>query len=699
MTPDSPPFVPRWSNRITLLAWLAWLIVAAWLCVPPLLWHFDYARNSHPQLYLPLIAGLVACSFVIPAAYQFIRRKRIWRCELLLLSGFCAAGLLFYQPLATLVIIWIVVAAYALGRFCRERLALEVSSPAADIALSVGIGLGALTCALFVIGLLGGYRGWVFIVLLGGPSILFRRQAGKLWVALRQAQATWSGADELRSPLISIVVVVTAIILACAMMVVLAPNITFDPLRFHLPLAQHYVTAGALTPISVEPYSYYPQGVEVLIALAFALGGQPAAQMLPPVFFVLALLVVIAIARECGIGRIGTVTGAALIATVPFIHWTGSGMKNDMAVAFYQLAGLLVYFRWRSSGNFNWIRVGVFFAAMSAGVKHPAVFGVIPLAMLYAHAAWRQPRRVRAAASLGAVFALFGLMWFARTWVLTGNPVYPANADQMVTVRAVRPDRSTEDKFRLYAAWPWYVHFQGERLFHSVTPNPMGMFLVVSLPLWLILRRRRRSRAERVCYFFVAVFLLYWCNFYLTPRYAIAALALLLLFGGARLAALEGASGKWMRASARLAVSFCFLFSLTVMFILEVNAPQFRLFAKKLDGEGYLSEALLTYPSLEYLKGRAGPNDLVYSLRNCSRAYAPYPDRFVCAYHRSSSEGFERAEQNLAARDYRYMILPEGPDYQPVLETQLQKRRVEHLFSDENFAVYELMQPKQKAGE
>ena len=45
------------------------------------------------------------------------------------------------------------------------------------------------------------------------------------------------------------------------------------------------------------------------------------------------------------------------------------------------------------------------------------------------------------------------------------------------------------------------------------------------------------------------------------------------------------------------------------------------------------------------------------------------------------------------------MILPEGPDYQPVLETQLQKRRVERLFSDENFAVYELMQPKQKAGQ
>ena len=246
MTPDSPLFVPRWSNRITLLAWLAWLIAAAWLCVPPLLWHFDYARNSHPQLYWPLIAALVACSFVIPAAYQFIRRKRIWRWELLLLSGFCAAGLLFYQPLATLVIIWIVVAAYALGRFCRERLALEISSPAADIALSAGIGLGALTCALFVIGLLGGYRGWVFIVLLAGPSILFRRQAGKLWPALRQAQATWSGADELRSPLISIVVVVTAILLACGMMVVLAPNITFDPLRFHLPLAQHYATAGAL---------------------------------------------------------------------------------------------------------------------------------------------------------------------------------------------------------------------------------------------------------------------------------------------------------------------------------------------------------------------------------------------------------------------------------------------------------------------
>ena len=699
MTPGVPAFIPRWRPRAVLIAWLAWLIAAAWLCAPPLLWHFDYARNSHPGLYWVLAAALILSAFFVPAAYQLVRKKRLWRYEPLLLGSFCAAGLLFYEPLATLVVVWIVVAAYGLGRFCRERLALEVRSPVSDVALSTGIGLGALTCALFVIGLLGGYRAWVFVILLAGLPILFRRQAGKLWPALRQAHAAWSGTEELRGPLISVVVVVAAVFLVCAMMAVLAPSIAFDSLRFHLPLVEHYAATGALAPITLEPYSYYPQGVEVLMTPACVLGGQAAARMLHSVFFLLALLAVLAIARECGIGRAGAVTGCVFIASIPFIHWTGGNIKNDLAVAFYQLAGLLAYFCWRRSGNFAWIQAGVFFAAMSAGVKHTALFGLVPLTMLYLYAAWRQPGRLRAIGSLGAVFVLFGLMWFARTWVLTGNPVYPSNVSEPVEVRAVRQDRTIEYKLWMYLLWPWRVHFHGQQHFHSVTPNPLGVSLVVLLPVWLIMRRRRRSRAERVCYFFVAVFLIYWCNFWPTPRYAIAPLALLFLFTGARLTALYHSSGRWMRASAHLAASFCFLFAMCVTFIIEVNAPQLRFFAKKLDRAGYLRETLLTYRSLESLKGRAGPDEMIFAVNNCSRAYAPFPARFGCTYERPDSRGFGKIEQSLAARDYRYLILPEGPEYQPVLQTQSSRKQLERTFSDGVFAVYEMTPPPETAKE
>ena len=363
-------------------------------------------------------------------------------------------------------------------------------------------------------------------------------------------------------------------------------------------------------------------------------------------------------------------------------------MKNDLAVAFYQLASLLTFLSWRKTGNFKWIQMGVFFAAMSAGVKHTALFGIIPLALLFLYAVWRQPRRMRAAISLGAVFVVFGLMWLARTWVLTGNPVYPSNTDTTVNVMALNPE--SHDGFEIYAIWPWHLHFQGRGHFHSFTQNPLGMTLVVILPVWLILRRVRCSRAERACYFFIAVFLLYWCNFFLVLRYAIAPFALLFLFAGARLSILHEASGKWIQASARLAASFCLLFALTVTVILEVNAPQFRYFTMNLDKEGFLREALLTYPSLEFLKGRAGPNDLVLGYDNCSRAYAPFPGQFSCSGENRFFTASEVLRRNLRALDYKYLILPDTPEFQAILAEVSSGQQSAQVFSDGVFAVHEL---------
>ena len=127
--------VPRFSSRTCLTLWLGWLAVAAALCVPPLLWHFDYANAGHPRLYWLFVGALLAAALIVPPLYQSLRRKRLWRYEPLLLSAFAVAALLFYEPRATLVTAWIFLAAYGTGRFLRERLRAEVDSAAAEIAI------------------------------------------------------------------------------------------------------------------------------------------------------------------------------------------------------------------------------------------------------------------------------------------------------------------------------------------------------------------------------------------------------------------------------------------------------------------------------------------------------------------------------------------------------------------------------------
>ena len=143
------------------MIWTGWSVAAVVLTWSPFLWHIDYFRSPGPvfhTLILATIPLLVALIF----GYSFVRRGGLWRHEPLVLVVFGLAACLFYQPKATLVMLWLFVACYGLGHFCHQKLRLTSVSPIEDISISTGIGLAVLVCVLFFLGLVRGYYALVF---------------------------------------------------------------------------------------------------------------------------------------------------------------------------------------------------------------------------------------------------------------------------------------------------------------------------------------------------------------------------------------------------------------------------------------------------------------------------------------------------------------------------------------------------------
>lgn len=671
MATGAPPLLPRWGRLPTVAIWLAWGVVAGFLCVPPLLWHLQYLKAGSPSLFVPYVASLVLSVAVFPTLWHIVRRRGLRRWEPAAFAAFCLAAGLLYEPRGTLVGLWMLAAAYATGSFLLTRFDLHFASPTGSIAVAAGSGFAVFTIVLFFLGLAGGFRSWLLAALLALPCVALRRHVAALAGKMRQLHRHWGDSTELESPLASLMVAVAGVLTVCAVIVALAPSIAFDPLKVHLPLAQHYVEQGDLVPIKSESYSYYPQGFESLLAVSYSFGGQPAAQIAPVLFFVLALLATFAIVRECGFTRLAAFVGVVLVSAVPFLHWTGANVKNDAAVACYHLAGLLAFLRWRTTGNFRFVILTVFLAAASSGVKLTAIFGIATFGVLCLYAVWKQPRRV---AVLAATFAAFGLLWQLRTWALTGNPVYPRRLTDSVEVSLMRSDIPEQQEVTSYLAWPWQVHFAGWKPFHSFTPTPLGVALVVFLPAWILLRRRPGSKRERICWIFVGIYILYWSQFWLVLRYAAAPIAIVFALLGARLTTLCMAPSKWSRAAALGATGFCLFFSLAVTFILEIHAPHFRLFTRQIDRADYLREVLPAYPPVEFLHQIVEPGDLVFGIGNCARAYAPDPGRFGCVL-----EPFA-VESQLRRFPYRYVIMPVNAEARPLW------RRV---YQDAHFRVFE----------
>ena len=124
------------------------------------------------------------------------------------------------------------------------------------------------------------------------------------------------------------------------------------------------------------------------------------------------------------------------------------------------LSSLIAAVRWRATSEFKWVQAGVLFLACAFATKDPAVFGGIPLGAIFLFAAWRQPRRLRALASLAIIFAGIALIWNVRRLVLTGSPIFPLILGQS-RYQAGRPTRALAEPSCAWFGCPGTCTFTG----------------------------------------------------------------------------------------------------------------------------------------------------------------------------------------------------------------------------------------------
>ncbi|HEY6390032.1 MAG TPA: hypothetical protein VIX89_02070, partial [Bryobacteraceae bacterium] len=579
--------------------WLAWAAVSVGLTFPSLLWHLNYFATYGPRFRqtFPVLAILLAGAC---AAYVYFRARRLWRYELAGLAGIAVVGMAIYQPRATLLAILIGTAQFALGRRTLRTFGFSFAGIAEEIALSSAAGIAETMGALFVLGLLHLFYPVVFLAMLALPCVVLFSEVKRLFVLLRRAHQRWTSLTLLRCAPAGVLVFFSAIFLVCSLAVILSPSLVFDALSYHLADARYFAESHALAPLRFQPNSYFPQGFEVLMAMAFALGGQPAAQMIAPLFFILSLAAAFAVARRCGITSHAALAGLAFVAATPFLLFEGAVVKNDFALAFFLLCALACCLR------------SVYFSAACLGsafaIKHVALFAAVPLGIIYLIAIRSRPNRIRTAIALAALFLTTGAYWQVRTFLLTGNPVYPFATADTLTVRTGRSRKTLPEKFIRWIQIPWHAQFDGSRHFESDSPSPLGALLVFSLPVWLL--TRRRSSAKRACLLFAGLYLLYWSFEWAILRFAIAPIVVMLLFLADRAAHLYCAAPRFTRAVLTCCVFYCGVISLLVVTLLQINGPELKIFARQLDWPGYLRTWNSAYASLEYLRARAQPGDL-----------------------------------------------------------------------------------------
>ncbi|MFQ6132144.1 MAG: ArnT family glycosyltransferase [Armatimonadota bacterium] len=318
-------------------------------------------------------------------------------------------------------------AAFTTGRACLRRLRVQPATAAEDLALGTGLGLGILAYAVLLLGLLGLLHVWAVLALLALYAAAGAREVpGAARDLLRSVRAWRPG------PWGATIVAVAALAAAVAFVGVLAPpsSSEWDSLSYHLAAPKVYLKHHRIIYLPYDHHSNFPFTMEMLYTLGLMLSGHTLAKLFHYLTLVLSLVAIGAFARRLfPAQRLSGPLAMAILATVPLVNFEAGTAYLDVALGFYVLLSVHCLGAWRGdrAGGGRWLALGAVFLGLAMGIKMTAL---VLYLLLLVGVAWEalRPRMAGAGRQLlvfAALAAAVASPWYVKTWINTGNPVYP----------------------------------------------------------------------------------------------------------------------------------------------------------------------------------------------------------------------------------------------------------------------------------
>jgi len=356
------------------------------------------------------------------------------------------------------------VAGYGLGR----RLTRTIVVPE---TVRFAVGTAALSVIIFALLLARHGHWWVFVSLgIAGTALTWSS-----WRNVRIARPPWW------------IAAVALIYAALYLIYAATPEVQPDALHYHLSIAVEAARTGGF-PQRVSFYDVLPQGMELLFAMAYSVGGEVAAKLVHLTFLALTIPLLIALAGFLQLPAWMGWCAGLFYAITPVAGVSSLSAYNDAAVAFFGLATChLLALWWHKQDPALLVSLGLcagfcYAIKFTGGLFAPLVLGAI----LYRKAApWRTMAAMLVVAS----------PWMIRAAVMTGNPFAPMfNRFFPNPYFHISSEQALSRYLRDYGGvqWlslPWEVTLRGD-----VVQGLLGPMWLLA-PLALLALRRPEGRA------------------------------------------------------------------------------------------------------------------------------------------------------------------------------------------------------------
>gem|GEM_PF-2141637 len=408
----------------------------------------------------------------------------------------------------------------------------------------------------------------------------------------------------------------------------LSPSLYWDELSYHLPLARDYLTHGHMISYSYMPHSYMPEGAELLFSAGMALSSDKVSNLIHFYFGLLLAAAIIAFAIRAGKPGAGVI-GASFFYNMPVVTWLSSLAYIDLiagAFAFLSLLPIISANKEVSAGD--WLLCGLL-SGFCVAVKYSA--GIFPalifLFLLFKWLRHRTDAEIISLLSFSMPAVLLALPWMARSYFLTGTPLWPYLSSMIPNPFIAREAEAFRNTFTGFSqasrTLAGFLLLPFNALFASRQFDAaIGPVLPAFLPAYFILRQARLSSVNRML-LFALLFTVIWYFSGPQMRFALPALAVFSLAAGL------AASTLLKRVSLKTIAGVMLLLALTTSFFYPGRYSRERAQLARLDkakiGLGLIDEesyynCLDIYRIASYANAHARPKERILAI-NENRGY------------------------------------------------------------------------------
>ncbi len=559
--------------------------------------------------------------------------------------------------------------------------------------LAVGLA-GALT-APFLIGLL------VMLALVSFPSM--RVILPSLVSAVGSRRAVKLRATD------ALMLLGVSILGALALIGALSPPGTtdWDGLAYHLAVPKLYLAAHRIFYVPFTSHSNFPFLTEMLYTLGLAFHGPALAKLFHYAMYLVTAGGIFALCRRHVNPTAGSI-GALLFMSVPLVIWEAGAAYADITTAMYLLLAAYAVLNWEESGGRGWLAVAGIMSGFALGTK---MLALVPIGALCLWVLWlsRSKGGLRSAMLVGLTAAVVGAPWYIKTYLYTGNPVYPffsnifggrnwspADAElYRAAQQAMGMGRSALD----FIGIPWNVTMNGGAFYDApVMYGLLGPAFLGLIGAQILVGGSNRA-VQRLA-FVSSVFVCAWFFLMQNARYMITVLPFLSIIAGAGAAT---AFGSWKIGRIVVAgfVVMCVGLGIVAGNSLVIGSARAAVGLESADS--YLSRSFGPYDAHSFINN-ATPNDARVLLFDEPRGF--YLDRpYIWAdpgHHRlipwdkfrNSDEMvrfFGRERYTHAVINWALMRGKE--DYEMLIFQAIGSGEFLEIFSSNDVSVYEIREP------